>query len=219
MRSDREQEQLVLTQNDHELELCVPSQDAKLAEELGAEWDSEDEIWCVPAGLALEPFKKWLLDKHGANIRAESYYILQSIHQCWKCRSVIKVFGFMLPKEHETIVNGKWQKSYEHSIISFVNFIPETVQDTIAKLTLEYRYALYKSQGFYAYVNHCSKCKMKQSDNSLYQEPGGAFDPYTKQDASLIVWHYVGKPFKASCGSYTLDVPFFDLMRKATPSA
>lgn len=215
MRSDREQEQLVLTQNDYELELCVPLQDAKLAEELGAEWDSEDEIWYVPAGKSLEPFAKWFLDKHGANVRSSSYYIMQSEHQCWKCEAVSNVFGFMLPSGHETIVNGKWQSSNEQSIISVVSFIPESVQHEVLSFTSDFNTDLYMSPGAGTYVNHCSVCKANQSDNALHEEPREAFNPWTAEEASRILLYHIKSPFKAACGAHTFDVPLFSFMRQA----
>jgi hypothetical protein len=49
----------------------------------------------------LTPFAKWLPQPPRINHRADSYILLESQRDCWKCGRETRVFGFAMPRGQE----------------------------------------------------------------------------------------------------------------------
>lgn len=67
------------------IDLEVPYQQKELAKALGARWDARRKVWYVVDRDDLTPFAKWLPQPPRVNHRADSYVLLESRRDCWKC--------------------------------------------------------------------------------------------------------------------------------------
>ncbi len=72
-----------------------------LAKAAGARWHPRRKVWYVVDPDDLTPFAKWLPPPPRINHRADSYSLLESSRDCWKCRRDTRVFGFAIPRGHD----------------------------------------------------------------------------------------------------------------------
>lgn len=184
--------------------LRVPFAEKDEAKSLGARWDAAAKIWYVPPGTGVEPFERWLprtVDPTDIGVRAEHYYILESSRACWKCNQSTRLYGFLLPGDHEFLYvedepeDDYWERYAIPATVSYVtNLIPE-VKEKIKQFGDSYRVNLSEMTASQYWMNHCENCGAKQGDFQLHVEPGGAFHPTDAEAAAQIVFHHVTEPF------------------------
>jgi len=85
----------------------APYQEKELAKALGARWDTRRTVWYVIDLNDLTPFAKWLPQPARLNHRADSYVLLESRRNCWKCGRTTRVFGFALLSGHEQLEKSR----------------------------------------------------------------------------------------------------------------
>jgi Domain of unknown function (DUF5710) len=198
------------------VDLQVPFQEKDEAKQLGARWDGAKRVWYVPDGMDATAFKKWLPEQPEPNIKATYYYIAETKNICWKCSQVTRVFGLLLPPDHEEFEEDEWERRNYRTLIHFVTYIPDAVQARMAGFTKHYRVDFSKTADGSYWMNHCEHCGAKQGDFPMYNEPEGAFFPIDERAAALISLHRVDEPIAAKCDSLSIDVSFFEDMRKAS---
>ncbi|SMH43322.1 DUF5710 domain-containing protein [Azospirillum agricola] len=207
------------------IDLRVPFAEKDDAKRLGARWDAVKKVWYVPAGLDSALFGKWLPREPEGNLRAPSYAIAQSAAPCWKCGRQAHAFSFLLPAGHEVLEDvaadesdegiWEWVRVETPTIVHYVEQIPLPVQRQMSALSgNSYRLDYSKTTQSSYWMNHCHHCGMKQGDFGMHCEPGGAFMPMDEHAASGISLRFIGEPFAASCGGYSVDVDFLNHMRR-----
>lgn len=67
------------------VDLQVPFAEKDDAKRLGARWDGRQRTWYVPEGTDPTPFRKWLPESQGPNIRAPSWELVIAPRECWRC--------------------------------------------------------------------------------------------------------------------------------------
>ncbi|MCB0523820.1 MAG: conjugal transfer protein TraC [Rhodospirillales bacterium] len=204
------------------INLNVPYSEKDEAKGLGARWDAKEKTWYIPDNLAPEPFQKWLRKEPEYNTRAKSYYIAKTIKTCWKCGQETPIFGFFLPKGFENkdcppddiYAPAIWMETDYETMIAFVEALPESVSRKISSLTKHYRLDYSKTTQSEYWMNHCDKCGMKQGDFNIFEEPDEGFLILYAEDAANITLYEVQEPFEASCGSHSIGIDFFQIMKK-----
>ena len=95
------------------IDLDVPHHEKDLAKALGARWDPRRKVWYVVKHEDLTLFSKWLPKPPRINHRADSYILLESGRDCWKCGRDTHVFGFAMPGGHE-----QFEQSTQNLVVS-----------------------------------------------------------------------------------------------------
>lgn len=210
-------------------DLQVPFAEKDEAKSLGARWDPTNKVWYVPEGKDPILFKKWLPAEPDIQIRASSYFIAETAKPCWKCGKLTKVFGFVIPAGHEVLeevelddcgsrglnsaesIELQWVICNEPVIIHFIEYLPQMVIKRVQQLTRHYSVDHSKQADGSYWMNHCEHCGMKQGDFNMYQEPGGAFFPTTREEAVEIILHQIDEPFTAGYGASSASIGYIDM--------
>lgn len=202
------------------IELHVPFDEKDAAKKHGARWDPVKKLWYIPEGVNPKPLEEWIPNNPHVNIRAKSYYIAESVRNCWKCDQLTAVFGIALPPGYESLIvkeapkENYWARLDKPTLIYYVDYIPESVQNRFGMLTKYYRWDYSHTIGGSYWMNHCEYCGMKQGDYDLYEEPQGAFFPMTPDEATQILLWHVHEPFAGSCGVDNEGIELFEFMQK-----
>lgn len=185
------------------VDLSVPFDEKSEAKRLGARWDPTKKVWFVPDGVDPRPFRNWLSQAVEINVRSSSYYLAETVEPCWKCGQPTRVFGIAVPAgcefaEVDAFEEVKiWRRTGEMAFLSYIEYIPESVQGRMGALTPHYRIDFSKTTNASYWMNHCEHCDMKQGDRELFHEPHGAFLPMTPQGAGAIKLHLINELLEA----------------------
>jgi Domain of unknown function (DUF5710) len=202
------------------IDLRVPFPEKEEAKRLGARWDAGRRVWYVPAGVAAEPRRQWLPQRVPPNIWARSYFLAQSVRECWRCGRLTRVFAIMLPAGHEGLwvaddpVDDEWQRGEEPTLLSYVEQVEEPVAERLRVLAPPYWVDHSHTTGTFYWMNHCEACLAKLGDFETVEEWDSAFTPATTEHAAAILLRRIGEPFAARCVSYTDGVHLFGRMRR-----
>jgi hypothetical protein len=193
-------------------DLNVPFEEKNEAKRLGARWDPARKVWFVPDGVDPRPFRNWLPRPADVNVRSSMYYLAETVELCWKCGEPSRVFGIAVPAGYESAEyddegNKTWESTGDMAFLSYIEYLPESVQTRIRVLTTHYWLDFSKTTNSSYWMNHCEPCGMKQGDHELFHEPHGAFLPMTPEDARAIKLHPVSERFEADA-SYTESEAF-----------
>ncbi len=207
---------------DMRIGLNVPYEEKDEAKELGAKWDADNKLWYVPDGIDHTLFSKWLCIDNLPNFKANSYWIAETMSECWKCESSMKYVGLLLDYNHERLENivdedagfkpediqTKAYQEWENSIESvrwvrqklkampfYLKLIDNTVLARIKLINTDYFMDYSKHMDCSYFMNHCHKCLMIQGDFHVFQEPDGPFCPTSNISVSKIKLHH----FKEKC--------------------
>lgn len=186
-------------------DLKVPFEEKDQAKGLGARWDPARKVWFVPDGVDTGPFSKWLPRAVDVNIRASKYYLAEAAEICWKCDEPTRVFGIAVPAgyEYAEYEAGEkiWDSTGDMAFLSYIEYLPESVQTQIRALTPHYRLDFSKTTNSSYWMNHCERCGMKQGDHELFHEPDGAFQPMTRENARAIKLHRIDETLEADASN------------------
>jgi hypothetical protein len=148
-----------------------------------------------------------------ANIRSSSYLIAEMQARCPQCSCPCRVLALALPPNHETLVEGEWQKVEANAFIFHVARLPDAVS----------RHLRERSPGFHQvggddaaesnWANHCPHCAAVFRDDELHCEPGG-FMPSSTLEAQGISLTKVAQAFSAIAAGYALNPEFLASMRR-----
>jgi hypothetical protein len=204
------------------IDLRVPFSEKEEVERLGARWGADRKTWYAPAGVAVESLRKWIADRRSPNARAASYFLAESARQCWRCGRRTRVYAIMLPGNHEVLfaaedpVDDEWQLGGEPTLLSYVEYLEESVAEQLRVMAPRYRVDYSQTTGTFYWMNHCEGCLAKLGDFETLEEWDSAFVPATRKHAEAILLREVrdGFAFAAWCLSNTDGVHLFECMRR-----
>lgn len=160
--------------------LNVPYAEKEEAKKLGARWNAELKKWYVQNREDYPKFKKWILkDKSEAVILCDYVYIIEGIHNCFKCGNETRVIGFGLENyyefgDYEDIKDGFEYYGGEIHIASHINPMPNNILKYIKeKYNYKIRYSKTIESSYYA--NCCQNCDVLQGDFFLFSEVDSPF--------------------------------------------
>jgi hypothetical protein len=105
--------------------------------------------------------------------------------RCDQCNVVTAVFGLPLPADYESLYvdddapgdeSGTWESPGMAAVLSYVEYLPETVAHRIRALTPHYRLDAQSEAGGAFWINHCEHCGAPMEEE-LHGDPGGPSRP------------------------------------------
>ena len=153
------------------------------------------------------------------NVRSANYVIVESRILCLQCNVVTAVFAFALPVGYESLYvdddtpddeNGTWEAPGMAAVLSYVEYLPETVANRIRAMTSHYRIDLDSENGGTFWMNHCEHCGAQMEEEELHGEPEGPFGPMAYEGVEAIRLHEVREPFEARAGGESHDLSPLD---------
>jgi hypothetical protein len=206
------------------LDLCVPPDEVDRARALGALWNTERQLWQVPAGSDPMPFAAWLVAGLECNIRAPGYFVATTPFCCWRCRGITHVHGFALPAGYEALntddESGEdfWEEADDSpTFVYHIDCLSLEPMERMRSVTDTYRLCYDRGLDAYHWLNVCHYCGLQLNDTAVFSELGYGFMPLTPEQAKHITLCYVDAPFTASAGGWWLGSQLFDSMTFALP--
>jgi hypothetical protein len=153
------------------------------------------------------------------NVRSSAYFIVESRVRCDQCDVVTAVFGFALPADYESLhvgddtpddERGTWEAQGIGAVLSFVEYLPETVAQRIRSVTQNYRLGHQGEASGSLWINHCEHCGAPMEEEELHGDPGSPFGPVTDTGLEAIRLQEVREPFAAWAGVESHDVKHLD---------
>ena len=218
------------------IDLEVPYQEKELAKALGARWDARRKVWYVVDLDDLTPFAKWLPQPAWMNHRSDSYVLLESRRNCWKCERPTRVFGFAIPSGHEQLEKSRpdlefpgdddydaclegpdamhWVAQDAPAVLSYVTHICEAALSRMHSLTMRYRKDLSGVTGTRYFMNHCEHCDAKLGDFETIEEFDAPLRPIGgaigTESTSRLVRYPMNEPLEADSSSVPLTAENLD---------
>jgi hypothetical protein len=149
------------------------------------------------------------------NVRSVRYIIVLSRACCTLCSVVTAVFAFALPAGYESLnvdddtpddESGTWEAPGMAAILSYVEYLPESVADRIRVLTSHYRIDQDNHSGESLWMNHCQNCGALLDEEELHGDPNCPFGPLPCEGLEALVLHEVREPFEAWAGAESRDL-------------
>jgi hypothetical protein len=153
------------------------------------------------------------------NVRSSRYFIVESRMRCDQCNVVTAVFGLALPADYESLYvdddapddeSGTWESPRFAAVLSYVDYLPETVAHRIRSVTPHYRLDVASEAGGTFWMNHCEHCGAQLEEEELHGDPGSPFGPMPDEGLEAIRLHEVREPFSAWAGGESHDVKPLD---------
>lgn len=214
------------------IDLEVPYQEKELAKALGARWDARRKVWYVINLDDLTPFAKWLPQPARLNHRADSYVLLESRRDCWKCERPTRVFGFAIPSGHEQLEKSQpdlespgdddydaclegldamhWVAQDAPAVLSYLIHICDAALSRMHSLTMRYRKDLSGVTGTRYFMNHCEHCDAKLGDFETIEEFDAPLRPIGTESTSRLVRYPMNEPLEAESSSVPLTAGNLD---------
>ena len=157
------------------------------------------------------------------NLKSASYFIAQSVRNCWHCKRDSAVFGIVLPPGHEELAHDDddddemapayWSVNGLAAILFNVTQLPDKVQKHLRSLTGRYRSDFSKVRQHSYWMNHCEHCGMKQGDFETFEEYDSPFRPVDPHRAARIVLRPVAERIEISAASIAYEPDIYKKMR------
>ena len=153
------------------------------------------------------------------NVRSRRYFIVESRIRCDQCNVVTAVFALALPADYESLYvnddapddeSGTWESPEMAAVLSYVDYLPETVANRIRSMTRHYRLDGHSEADDSFWMNHCEHCGAQMEEEELHSEPWSPFGPMPDEGLEAIRLHEVHEPFEASAGGQSHDVKPLD---------
>ena len=214
------------------IDLEVPYHDKELAKAAGARWDARRKVWYVVNRDDLTPFAKWLPQPSRINHRSDSYVLLESRRDCWKCARETRVFGFAMPRGHEQFEESspelefssdaeyqawldgpdaiRWVAQDTATVLSYVTHISESALSRIQSLTMRYRKDYSSVTGTRYFMNHCEHCDAKLGDFETIEEFDAPLRPIGTESASRLVLYPMNERLEAYASSTPVNAGDID---------
>jgi len=157
--------------------LNVPFAEKDEAKSLGAKWNADLKKWYVADKKEYHKFIKWILGNNETiQIICDHFYIIEGVHECFKCHNKIKVIGFGIenffniydPNEYGTDNPFEYCEGKIH-ISSMINPLPEKFKEYLSK-HYNYRTGFSKTINSSYPANHCTNCNVIQGEFFLFEE-------------------------------------------------
>lgn len=162
------------------------------------------------------------------NVRAPSYFLLQSAHVCADCGQSTSVAALAVPADHEcteadVVLDDdaadspgmdpaafhewlyrpeQWHRIDGPTLLSQARLLSASVAQTLETLAPHYRP---DPEHYRQWTNFCGHCGKAIRDGALYPSAGQAFSPKDAQDAARIRVSRVDAPFEAFCDMFWTD--------------
>ena len=150
------------------------------------------------------------------NVRANRYFIVESGMRCPQCDGVTAVFAFALPAGYESLIayddtpdeeEGSREASALAGVLSYVEYLPESVDQRVGGMTSRYRLDLVGApSGEHFWTNYCQHCEAPMEEEKLHGEYDGPFGPMPSEGLEAIRVHEVREPFEAWAGGEANDL-------------
>lgn len=179
-----------------------PGTDSEQMEALGARWEPQLGSWVLDhfsPWVDTTPVAQWM-PSHVSSY----FYLAQSMTSCWKCKKTIPVVAVLLPPE--TLGWNQDDQTWSYSNVpvwaSQLSRVTKGTAKLLAAKAPNLRLAYAKMSNSTYYANHCPDCGALQGQYFLFQEPGGAFFPVSREQAQRISLKRISQPFVAAgaCG-------------------
>ena len=153
------------------------------------------------------------------NVRANRYFIVESRIRCPQCDVATAVFAFALPAGYESLSayddtpddeEGSWEACVLAGVLSYVEYLPESVAQRVGGMTSHYRLDLDAPSGEHFWTNHCQHCEAPIEEQDLHGEYDRQFGPMPSEGLEAIRVHEVREPFEAWAGRESNDVKRLD---------
>jgi hypothetical protein len=212
------------------IDLEVPYSEKDLAKALGARWNPARKVWYVVDRNDLAPFAQWLPQPPRINHRADSYILLESFRDCWKCGKRTCVFGFALPRgceqlealepdrefssdaEYEAWLDGpdaiQWVAQPAAAVLYYITHISDSALLRMHSLTKRYRKD--HSGGTWYFMNHCEHCDAKLGDFETIEEFDAPLRPIGIASISRLSRCHVNESLEAQASSTSLTEEDFE---------
>ena len=138
-------------------------------------------------------------------IRARNYIILNASAVCKECGRWTHVIAIALPPEHEVLEDQCWESASMGATVFYVADLGERVRSRVGALSMWYRRGSSGALETDHWTNHCEHCGTSQDDHDLHCEPGGAFVPLGRSDATPVHCLVVNEPFEGSADGYSYE--------------
>ena len=157
--------------------LNVPFAEKDEAKSLGARWNADFKKWYVANKKDYHKFIKWILGNNDTTqIICDHFYIIEGVHECFKCHTKIKVIGFGIenffdicdPNEYDTDNPFDYYEGEIH-ISSMIDPLPENFKEYLSS-QYNYRTGFSKTVNSRYPANHCKNCNVIQGEFFLFQE-------------------------------------------------
>ena len=189
-------------------DLNVPFSEKDDAKKLGARWDVEKKIWYVPDNIDPKPFDQWIVPALKANgqpgdkpnIRCNRFCIAEGKRECWKCKKISRVYGFVLPRGFEELSENDgdvWKRPETDVILSYIQYLSSNAINAMKKITSSYFVDFHH---IHYWENHCEHCQALQGDWYLFEEAETPFDCNSREVAKKMRLFYFDELFEAECG-------------------
>ncbi len=164
--------------------LDVPFRDKDIVKSLGARWNPKAKKWCVPAGVDLTAFKKWLPKTENDRDKwaLAPIYLVESTAGCWQCDRSVPVITLL--SEGVEFKSGE-KPLTEICVFDYIRFIPLKLEKFLAKRFSNYFKDYSSTTHDFYFMNHCF-CGAHLGDFYLHGEPDGAFFPLTEKACENI---------------------------------
>ena len=209
------------------IDLEVPYQEKDRARALGARWDPRRKVWYVVDPEDLTSFAKWLPQPPRISLRADSFFVLESRRDCWRCERATRVFGFAMPRGHQQLVESspalefssdaeyeawldgpdatQWVAQESTAVLSYVQHISESALARMHSLTMRYRKDYSSVTQTRYFMNHCEHCDAKLGDFETIEEFDAPFRPIGSASASKLLRYLVNERLEASASSILIE--------------
>ena len=153
------------------------------------------------------------------NVRSSKYFIVESRIRCDRCKAVTAVFGFALPASYESLYvdddtpddeEGTWEAQGIAAVLSYVEYLPESVANCIRSVTQHYRLNRDSETSSTLWTSHCEHCGAPLQEEELHGDPDSPFRHMPEQGLEAIRLHEVLEPFAAWAGCESRDVKQLD---------
>lgn len=140
----------------------------------------------------------------GPNVRAPSYFIVESRFDCLECDNEIPVYAFGLPADHQLLVQSgndgeleEWRQQNVTVTLSNAAETPEPVGRHVSAITTTFRLSAENESDDPCWTNFCPHCGSEQDELDLHDEVNSPFgeDPYYGLDR-IRLWK-INEPFEA----------------------
>lgn len=154
-------------------------------------------------------------EEGGPNLRSGRYIIVESKLACERCNKVTAVFAIALPAGYESLVAGEgddsdsWEASPISAVLSYVEYLPETVASRISALTSRFKRPD-GDTGKTFWMNHCEHCGAAIEEEELHGDLDGPFGPLPPLGLEAIQLHPVREAFEGWAGGESHDVKPLD---------
>jgi hypothetical protein len=138
------------------------------------------------------------------NVRAPRYFIVESKSRCPQCKNVTTVVAVALPNGYESYVeddkSGAWEMPGSAAVLSYVEYLPETIAHRVSATSLNYRLDSEEESGCEIWLNHCEHCRAKLPEEELHGDPDAAFGAVPQEGFGVMRLQDMHEPFEAWAG-------------------